>query len=438
MNSVVGCLGIRRTQSVYRGADTDAKVDRVTALQRDVIDMAQETERLHRDRARCFEILGEYRDEDESGASVADILAKRVAQLNSDLWQTEATAKETQERLVREVKLLNQTLEVQSNLAQQEKEDRDKERGMLKTLLLKQQATKQIVQSSDDAKEVTKVDKSTHVDLRLDVRQATRECCIQVDMGPPRSLHESTFDSVVGSEDLTQMTVIPVGQYETDSDTETKPFSKHDTEAVNCDRRVRNVQTRRFLKRLDPDNVDNKTALTFLRHQVVTFAEKFDKAKWEMELYQRQLAWIKTSPRVHPKDRLHHGAIYNMSDVEEDSRRWCLTSSYFGGGAKKQMLPPLDAPPMDIANGTTRVGIVPSERDCLARNCISMVKCRRCHRLYRPKKNHRLGCKFHPKAQKRIEKYDVNGRLLRAAFIWECCMQHVDAPGCNVGEHVSV
>ena len=408
----------------------------MTALQRDVIDLAQETERLHRDRARCFEILGDYRDEDDSDATVADTLAKCVAQLNSDLWQTEAKAKETQQRLVREVKLLNQTLEVQSSLAQQEKEERDNERAMLKTLLLKQQATKQIAQSTEDTKEVTKVDKSTHIDIRLDVKQATRECCIQVDMGPLRSSHESSFDSVVASEDLTQMTVIPVAQYETGSDTETKHSSKDDTVAVS-DRRVRNVQTRRFLKRLDPDNVNNKTALTFLRHQVVTFAEKFDKAKWEMEIYQRQLAWIKTSPRVCKKDRLHHGAIYNMSDVEEDSRRWCLTAGYIGG-PKKQMLPPLDAPPMDTANGTPRVGIVPSERECLARNCISMVKCRRCNRLYRPKKNHRLGCKFHPKAQKRIEKYDVNGRLLRAAFIWECCMQHADAPGCNVGEHVSV
>lgn len=436
VDGVVGCLGIRREPSVYRGADADAKVDHVKTLQRDVIDLAHVTERLHRDRARCLEILGEYQDDGEGDdAPLADLLAKHIAQLKNDLWRAEMKAKETQDRLVREVKLLNQTVEMQSSLAQQEKEERDKERGILKTLLLKQQATKQHAPPTEDA--VTKVDKGTHVDILQNLKQATRECCIQVDIGPSPISHESTCDSAVGSDDISQMSVTRVAKGNSDPAlTETKHFLTQESEA-GTGRRLRNVHTRRFLKRLDPVNVDNKNSIGFLRHQVVTFAEKFEKAKWEMEFYQRQLAWIKTSPRGYPKDRSRKSAIYNMSDVEEDNRRWCMTEGYLGG-AKKQMLPPLELQPEDAANGTPRTRRVQSERDCHARSCISMVKCRRCHRLYRPKENHRLGCKFHPKAQKRIEKFDANGRLLRSAFIWECCMQHADAPGCNVGEHVSV
>ena len=66
----------------------------------------------------------------------------------------------------------------------------------------------------------------------------------------------------------------------------------------------------------------------------------------------------------------------------------------------------------------------------------SSAKCLRCHRLYKVHENTARACRFHPKSKKKMEKYDITGKLLTLSYLWECCQQGPEVQGCTSGEHV--
>lgn len=63
-------------------------------------------------------------------------------------------------------------------------------------------------------------------------------------------------------------------------------------------------------------------------------------------------------------------------------------------------------------------------------------KCFRCKKIFRMSDNHKLACCFHMKGKERIEKYGEDGKLKQVVFVWQCCGQKVDNPGCCTGHHV--
>ena len=66
----------------------------------------------------------------------------------------------------------------------------------------------------------------------------------------------------------------------------------------------------------------------------------------------------------------------------------------------------------------------------------SSAKCLRCHNLYRVQENHDTACMYHPKSKRKVEKYDISGKLMTLSYLWECCQQGPEIHGCTTAKHV--
>jgi hypothetical protein len=63
-------------------------------------------------------------------------------------------------------------------------------------------------------------------------------------------------------------------------------------------------------------------------------------------------------------------------------------------------------------------------------------KCLRCQNLFTLNDNHKKACRYHSRNKDRREEYTNKGKLSRVNYIWLCCQQGVDSPGCCFGHHL--
>lgn len=63
-------------------------------------------------------------------------------------------------------------------------------------------------------------------------------------------------------------------------------------------------------------------------------------------------------------------------------------------------------------------------------------KCLRCQNLFTLNDNHKKACRYHSRNKDRREEYTNKGKLSRVNYIWQCCQQGVDSPGCCFGHHL--
>ncbi|KAI8764332.1 CAunnamed protein product [Biomphalaria glabrata] len=65
----------------------------------------------------------------------------------------------------------------------------------------------------------------------------------------------------------------------------------------------------------------------------------------------------------------------------------------------------------------------------------TVMKCLRCHQLFRRGDNNSKSCNFHSQGKQIKELCDSNGQLVKAYYIWSCCKRDADDPGCMYGHH---
>ncbi|XP_076083641.1 uncharacterized protein LOC143054503 isoform X1 [Mytilus galloprovincialis] len=63
-------------------------------------------------------------------------------------------------------------------------------------------------------------------------------------------------------------------------------------------------------------------------------------------------------------------------------------------------------------------------------------KCLRCQKLFTLNDNHKKACRYHSRNKERREEYTNKGKLSRVNYVWQCCHQGGENPGCCYGHHL--
>ena len=363
--------GIWREPSVYAGCEHDEKVRELATLDEDVRGVVAATVALRADRCRCLALLQLDRDAVDS---LSDVIERHVRAWSAELARVSASERE----FAREVTALAESLEAQRGAAAREAAARALMERELRAAVSSAlpEVTHRAVQATGPSPN-------------------TRDCCIQV-----------------GTAAAATATVTP-------SPTDVMPLPV----TMVTVSKTRHAPTADGHNKCDVSGAPKQTdAVDFLRRQVEHFAEKLERSRWQMEVYQRQLAWMRMAPHTQR----------HLADTETGKRRYAATDmaawrgpeAAYLGGSNRMALPPLDtggATDSDARGSRHRAPLV--------------RRCGRCGKLFKASENHKLCCRYHPKGQQKVEKYDGRGRLLRVTHIWQCCMQRAEAPGCSVDEH---
>ena len=451
-------LTLFREQSVYYPDDRDMRTTSVQQLEKN-LNTIQDV--LHNFSAEREEICDHFRiAEDES---ISEYFKNMEQILQDKLKMATGEASETEERLLREIKNLNDAFELRESISKTEKE------GFNQDLAAKEQEIADLREVIHRQKLRLKTDSSVsrhNKGVQAVLLPPQRECCIQVDIPTPSSVDSGiSEDECQGNQspkrikplDKPRITVDLTGsnykkkralkEQRSPRSTSTDPAMGGDSNNGHSKSRLLSMShdtmgSGRESKVATQDNASETSySLLHVRNQVVTLAQKLERAKWDTEEYEQKLAMLKFQTNTSPTNEYHvrkqqsnkpHNSI-------EAGRKWASSEGFLAGSSsntsKIKIKFDRDEPKHRKSNKsrTARDG-----EDTTSGSSVSSVgmRCLRCDITYSSKDNSKVSCRYHPKGKQKIEKYDPSGKLLKVSIIWECCMQGEGAGGCSVGEHI--
>ena len=450
------------------------KTDHIQQLTKNVDAIISMNHQLLTEKMACRQDL--HLDND---LCLVDAVKEKILVIEKKAEDLEEEMKETENRLMREIETLSDTVEMQEGLLQMERErhahemEMRGEQGDDKIGVWHDVRANSIHRSSPSVTPVIREHKYVQTDGVSQRYYTTRECCIQVDMSLVTK--KECVEEAAVSEDVSQ----PVAKSDTSASPSVSRCSRssvspcvsdvaqeagdavvseeEERESEGCIdslHRTTEQTVSSHYRRADTRNLSHKHTIDFLTHQVQGFSQKLEQAKQQVEKYQQELAFIKIAPKCKHKDvepSHQEGALNGicqrpkLKEVQKrsesspagggtDLRRW-FSEGYLAGSKKGVTVGgERDADIMMMHAKLRRSQ--PGKAGDKARYLGSTAKCLRCQKLYRSKDNHQKACRFHPKGKHKLEKYDIHGKLARVTFLWECCMQGVDSAGCSLGEHV--
>ncbi|KAK2165202.1 hypothetical protein LSH36_53g01034 [Paralvinella palmiformis] len=415
---------VYREPSIYLSADRDMKVSHVVALEKNVNTMLGLIENAQREKEKqsATDVHAPDTGRSRDGPTIDDVI-EELERTKEQLVRGQNEARELEERLTKEIGVLTDTIHLHETVIDDLRANNVQEVGQLKDELTELRAQQEATKASEPKNE--RHDKGIGVCMRIQMR----ECCIQTDRDL-EDLNDKQVPSTksirldeLGPPDhqlkpLIEVTISNSGHYSTNNNVTADRTGRHSLlESGNYPRKGI----------VDFDNMKVSDRVNNLRHQVVTFAQKLEDARWKMDEYQRQMSLIRTNPRCRraPCD------VNETAPGPKLNRKWKSSDGYLCG-IRKDIV---DSPRSNWSN------CEPTSKDCKRtkreRNIYGTTNtCFRCHKVYRLKENHRMACRYHPKGKQNIERYDNTGKLVKIVQVWECCMQQNDAAGCSVGEHI--
>jgi hypothetical protein len=397
--------GLERTHSIYYGDDKDAKTSQIDTLEKNVGCILDTLEHNKQELRTALE----YCNKEASGVSLLEAIQAKIHLYEQQVDYAMQASRETEEKLLSEIHNLNNNITHIHNTLHQ-----DQKRHAQETLALQEIISMQkdkLENRVDAHRRIGMSDKEVQTNRRE--MGGTRECCIQVEVPQPFNsarMNPNPYIEQSDAGDYPQpITAIVLHQYESSTKHGTDPPDHTPATSSKSGKHIYSRYSNKYSKKEAANSEESKQAIEDLKKQVVGFAEKLEKAKREMEIYQHQMALIKASKsgsKSHTKE----------AGPGQKAATDCLC------GVKKNILPSIDEVESPIS---------PSQKLTKYTG-----KCLRCHKVYKIKDNHRLACNYHPKAKQTVEKYDTDGKLLRITYLWECCLQRSEAPGCCTGAHV--
>ena len=420
----MGELVLSREPSMYYSSEVDSRVYTINALEKNVETVLNCVKGLLEERAQCFSCIGLL---EESGINLDVAVSERLVGLHTDLVTAEKGHQEGIDRLKKEIEQMSLRLEGREGEDKTRDERHLKEIDALTEIITRQRA------KMEDVNHWTKSDVATQTGL------TAQDMGIQVDFdgdsGPDRSASSSVMETIVRVPPPIKSVTIS-RSVERSNGTRGWTTHRQDVERVwnstssspvkhSDEYQDAKARDRGSARSLETKDFERKHTIEALRGQVIEFAERLERAKDEVERYQRQLAWMKTTPH----STLLNREIAHMRHPEKTGSQY---EDGFLSGTRKDILPAVyrspdvvmlkahlrkrQAAPVGASNSTTR--------------------CLRCHKLYKVRDNHRKACRYHARGKRKIEKYDNNGKLVTVTYLWECCLQATDAHGCSTGEHI--
>ena len=442
MNSQLESVGkpiqLYRERSNYQGGDKDLKTSHIKQLQKNIDAIQQLCSNLRQERERCLLFLGN----EDRGQDLVGVLQQKVEHLMKDVKEQNLQLKEVQKRFSDEVNALSGTLEFERQTSKGEKEGFIQELKELRRIIADWRSRDRLPSGSSVA-DILRADKSTQVGLYVN----TRDCCTQVDLDISSSTPE---EAKVMPKAATEVKIKPPERLDRGlmqiSNIDAVTLAKLDVSrsvrnsTLNSDIDTLHHQMEHTVsqhsREADLRNLDQRHTINYLHHQVVNFAEKLVETKHQVELYERQIEFMKASPTKHSTLTC---CKHNQSENQNPLRRWS-SESFLAGKKLAYTRPDKEA---DILcthlkfhksqKRTTHVGSN-GNNGGIPKSTPS--KCLRCRKLYRLQDNHQTACMYHPANKHHVEKYDKSGKLLRVSLVWQCCKQSQDSPGCAVGQHI--
>ena len=418
-------LIITQNAGVYYAADMDIRDLLVSQLERNIDCILEKVRSLTEERQKCFVCL------DVSGDSQSQLhflLAERLRGSQKDAEKMAKMYADRNEKLSREVESLIKTINAQKTLETEREAQQLNEIKALTDIISRLRAR------IEAKRKENKSDKCIQVE-----GPGTRDCCIQVDLlhmkkntdsknrhpsPPPLPIQAVTISRTNDKHHDVIGFSWPITTLSNDVIARSTPSlpMKYSGEYADCNQ----ISSRGLYRSLDATALDSKRTVETLRGQVVEFAERLAEAKGEVDQYEKQIAWMKTTP--------HMNLIkYEIDQIRNQNNQSPNYDDGFLSGTRKDILPVVYRSP-DVLLLKSHLRKKHKFSPTGAAN--NTHRCLRCYRLYKVKDNHKKACKYHPRGKKKIEKYNGKGKLVTVAFLWECCMQATDALGCSAGEHI--
>ena len=453
-------LYLYREPSVYHSAEEDTRVGNVEQLEKNIQAVLRMLDNHQEERIECLHYLN-ITDQD---VHLADAMRKRITKLEQQLGRTETEWKETEQRLLKEIQTANSALDMQTQLANDQKDKTSKEMAEMRKLLTELETKMKNVPSFLSLKGVHK---GTQVNLVN--RKPTRDCCIQVsldltgdtglqrkknlskeqddktdgkqidimDIYPPSdsgSLHNGISSITIVKQRENKATNIRNHIGKSRSEREKTPTMHTRGEAIMATT-TQSSSFSDFGKDVDKkiekyeDNESHQHTVTLLRNHVVSFAKKLESSRHQMNQYHEHMTLKKSRENGHLQNKDPDTARSNYTsrsiyDFRHDQLKGFLSGVKVKDGTQsaRDHKQPIKSDSQKPIKGMLSYS--------------GTAKCLRCNKLYKTKENTDSSCTFHSKSKIKFEKYDSGGKLQRVVQLWQCCMQSSEHLGCHTGQHI--
>lgn len=426
---VLQSISLFREPSLYQGADDqDGKVTHVEQLEKNLDAILSLLSRYQSERVQCFRLIGVQYNEQ---MQLTELLHGNINVSNSkaNVQDIEKTARETEQRLMKEITLLHDTLELHETRM---KDVGEKHRSQLETLEVtnKELKTKLLIKSAITSSSKacqTSRGKVRHASVQvstIEVRKPQKEVRHR---GIQTKLKDKSVTFDVEKRPGTQSTVKDVDQHSpiTSVTIVNTPLS-HTFQSPTDILASFDILHRDFMARskeemlghVTDSSADRTSRNRFLQQQ----SGQLNDHPFKMDGsdgYKHQLALLRASRKR--SEFVDTDGKMPLTDRSDHSRE---------GSVCRKKWPPSESGYLS--------GKKLNDDDVIHRKTAttSTSKCLRCNRTYKVKSNHRKACRYHPKPKKTVEKYDSGGKLVKMVHVWGCCNGKPDSIGCEVGQHV--
>ncbi len=477
IDRILPALGLYREHSVYHGSDKDMKVSHIVTLQKNVSALMQLLRRHEKERNILLEQMG-LEDQglaEQSLTKAVEDMLQKVACLETDLAAVKREGVETEERCRRELETTTRNHQIEEMKHRKWKTAHTNEMLRLKLRL------DQYVSKQSTPPDVQMRDRS----VQAVILPPTRECCIQVDIGPgfqDVESSKSSDDSQRGEHRMKKTLNSLESQTTPKENFQGSIMQESGKKASSID----GVQIRGSFvwshsgpphnMHKDPSS-SNRDDIVYPRGDVMlnllddaiqrprnghcapmhrldkrqsTLAENFTgtasshnpDGPSERKPIPDDLSKSTTSPR----GMRSHWAREIPDDLTETGRtkfnvEFALPGEKLHECSTSHKLPQASHFPFASKSRSSRKSTkIRRSHTTLSKEVLSSgsstSQCLRCHKVYRHIENNKAACKYHPKGKQTIERYDDAGRLVKISQVWECCQLISSAQGCHIGEHV--
>ncbi len=427
VENVVEDLFINIQESEYIPADYDLKTKHVYLLEQSIDAIVSNLVILQQERHECLKILDII---PESGASLIGVLSKHITKLKDEAHLNVIAKEDNESSLEDQIDILQNELRI---LEERNNENENVHQKTIQSLCKKFSDERYVQRLNANSAS----DKSVQVDTSETSPRKRRQSCSSISedeqhKGEQRDIKKPAVRSIgIDTQTLIKTcdsaTQVPVPEHVEAG--AVVPYVSDVTYGVSYDNGASDTSSEHSNPSRaseEPKQKRKAIAMSTIRNQYMGFSSK-------------------SSPTKKTEKEIRKNYLYKAQSEGNIHKLKSEEARYYDGylsGVRKEILTGNTIRASDLVymkhNGIRKSYQPNSHHDSSPRTSpkSNSHRCLRCHKLYNLRDNHKMACRFHPKGKRKLERYDARGRLTMVTYIWECCMQRPEAPGCSTGEHI--
>ena len=478
-----------REASMYYATDTDAKVSHIDQLEKNLRALFETLAFLQEERLQCMSAL----NVDDESTNIAHVISRRVSRLEGQNKQLTENLKDTENRLEREIKNLQETLDLRIRVSKVETEKYEKKmkdnkktvtelRAKIRELSMAQKnSAKRDVGSSNSVRTASTfstqgatsslgqhtMDSSTQTTPAI---RSTRDCCIQVTihgkdvnshnkdgtaltsksrdklLNSSQSQEKLNFAQDVDIGDLRALPPPTNANYPITAITIVK--KKSDGKSIHDVIDANNAVIKKFASasltsfsettgqenasKYDTSLKGSARTVEFLRGQVTHLVNTLEQTRSKLDASKQETERLRQQMSS-LRTRAIHKELFLRS--HDDVTNFTRSGGNVPSEGKLMGIKVRESPRLSQSHAQQNGG-GPASKTSKPSFFNGMAKCLRCNKVYKLSENNDHACRYHAKSRKQIERYDNQGRLVKVTHFWQCCQRAGDSTGCQLGEHV--